>query len=76
MREVEVVRKIISIKIVWFKGEHLYRVNYIFVGLIIFHFFFSFFWGGSFVQRGKNIFGRKLNVITEKRSVSCSLYIK
>lgn len=37
-------------------------------------FFFSFL--RSFAQRGKNIFGRKLNVITEKRSVSCSLYIK
>lgn len=47
---------------------YFYRSNY------ISFFFFSFL--RSFVQRGKNIFGRKLNVITEKRSVSCSLYIK
>lgn len=43
-----------------------------------FYIFFSFFFflPSFVVQWGKNIFGRKLDVVTEKRSVSCSLYIK
>lgn len=68
-REVEVVRKMfgtfIPCKLYFCRSNTFY---------IFFSFFF--FLPSFVVQWGKNIFGRKLDVVTEKRSVSCSLYIK